>query len=98
MRSEDGEESWNKAIYHEITEPEKLVYTDVFSDKEGNTLENMPQVLVTLHFEELNGKTKLISRTQFPTEEQLKQVLDMGVIDGMISTWNCLEDYLENTQ
>ncbi|RSL30255.1 SRPBCC domain-containing protein [Salibacterium salarium] len=98
MRSEDGEESWNKAIYHEITEPEKLVYTDVFSDKEGNTLKNMPQVLVTLHFEELNGKTKLISRTQFPTEEQLKQVLDMGVIDGMISTWNCLEDYLENTQ
>ncbi|MFZ4453532.1 SRPBCC domain-containing protein [Salibacterium aidingense] len=98
MRSEDGEESWNKAIYQEILEPEKLVYTDVFSDEEGSTLENMPQVLVTLYFEEHGGKTKVISRAQFPSEEQLNQVLDMGIIDGMISTWDCLEDYLKVTQ
>ncbi|KYD20061.1 putative glutathione S-transferase-related transmembrane protein [Caldibacillus debilis] len=35
-QEEYGMESWNKTIYKEIIEPEKIVYIDYFSDSEGN--------------------------------------------------------------
>ena len=36
-----GMESWGKGVYKEIVEPEKIVYTDYFSDADGNTNEEM---------------------------------------------------------
>src|SRR3982750_3642882 len=36
MRGPKGEESWGRATYREIVEPERLVYTDSFSDAAGN--------------------------------------------------------------
>ncbi len=30
-----GDESWGLAIFKEINKPENIVYTDVFSDKDG---------------------------------------------------------------
>lgn len=29
---------WVKFIYHEVNSPEKIVYTNSFSDEEGNTV------------------------------------------------------------
>jgi len=93
-----GQESWGKAIFHEIVEPERIVYSDMFSDAEGNVDKNMPEARITLEFIEHDGKTKLISRTQYATEEALKSVLDMGVIQGITETWNQLADYLTELQ
>jgi uncharacterized protein YndB with AHSA1/START domain len=93
-----GQESWGRAVFNEIVEPERIVYTDVFSDAEGNVNENMPEARVTLDFVEHDGKTKLISRTQYATEEALKSVLDMGVIQGITETWNQLADFLAKLQ
>jgi uncharacterized protein YndB with AHSA1/START domain len=36
MRGPEGEESCGKAVYREIVEPERIVYTDAFVDAEGN--------------------------------------------------------------
>jgi uncharacterized protein YndB with AHSA1/START domain len=43
-------ESWGKVVYQEIVEPERIVYTDAFSDAVGNITEGMPQTLITLTF------------------------------------------------
>jgi len=96
MRSSDGQESWGKTLYHEIDEPERIVYTDVFSDKEGNMVESMPEMLVTLTFIELKGKTKIVSCTRFASEQQLESILDMGVVQGFTETWDCLDEHLKN--
>ncbi|ALS28129.1 ATPase [Paenibacillus sp. 32O-W] len=93
-----GQESWGRAVFNEIVEPERIVYTDAFSDAEGNVNENMPVARVTLDFVKHDGKTKLISRTQYATEEGLKAVLDMGVIQGINETWNSLADFLADLQ
>ncbi|WP_349409920.1 SRPBCC domain-containing protein [Pseudalkalibacillus sp. SCS-8] len=89
-----GMESCGKAYFEEIEEPEKIVVIDRFADSEGNLAENMPAAHITYQFEDYDGKTKLISRTQYETKEALKTVLDMGVIEGMTQTLNRLEELL----
>lgn len=93
-----GQESWGRAVFHEIVEPERIVYIDAFSDADGNVNKNMPEARVTLDFVDLGGKTKLINRTQYATEETLKSVLDMGVIQGVSQTWDQLADFLAELQ
>lgn len=89
-----GKESWGKAVYQEINPPERIIYVDTFSDAEGNSVEGMPETLVTFDFFEKEGETKLIVRAQFPSEEDLQSVLDMGLIEGFESQFNCLDAYL----
>jgi uncharacterized protein YndB with AHSA1/START domain len=90
-----GQESWGKAVYHEIIEPERIVYTDAFSDAEGNIIEGMPQTLITMTFVEHEGKTKLISHALYASAEALQTVLDMGLLVGITQTWDNLEAFLE---
>lgn len=71
MRSPEGEDYWNTGTYKEIVEPEKLVATDSFSDAEGHVVpatyygmsEDYPlEMLMTVTFEEQEGKTKMTLR------------------------------------
>ena len=84
----EGDESWGKAIYKEISKPDKIVYEDYFSDKEGNINEEMPGMLITVEFIEHEGKTKLASTTLFDTSETLTSVLEMGAVEGWNSSLN----------
>jgi uncharacterized protein YndB with AHSA1/START domain len=90
-----GFESWGKAVYEEIVDQEKIVYVDYFSDAEGNEAEGMPPSHVTLVFEELEGKTKVISRSRFDSEEAVKTVIEMGMEQGIRETWDRLEEHLQ---
>ncbi|MBD1382236.1 SRPBCC family protein [Metabacillus arenae] len=93
-----GQESWGKAVYHEIVVPEKIVYTDSFADEEGNAVDGMPETQITMEFVEHEGKTKLISRSQYVSIEALQQVLDMGVVEGSASHYDCLDEHLKEVQ
>jgi len=68
MRSQDGTEFWSTGVYKEIIPDKKIVCTDSFSDDKGNVIPaselNMPgdwpmELLVTVTFEERDGKTKM---------------------------------------
>ncbi|EGL15171.1 MULTISPECIES: SRPBCC domain-containing protein [unclassified Paenibacillus] len=93
-----GMESWGKAVYSEIQAPEKIVYTDYFSDAEGGIAETMPTTVCTLTFTEVEGGTKVVSRGEYATAEGLKQVLDMGMLQGITETWDRLGEHLESIQ
>jgi uncharacterized protein YndB with AHSA1/START domain len=70
MRSPDGQDIWCKGVYREVVEPERIVSTDSFADKDGNVVEpsqyGIPdwpkEALITVTFEEQAGKTKFILR------------------------------------
>ncbi|WP_269850831.1 SRPBCC family protein [Methanosarcina horonobensis] len=71
MRSPEGEDYWSTGVYREIVEQEKLVTTDSFSDAQGNVVPashygmsgDWPlELLVTVIFEENDGKTKITLR------------------------------------
>jgi len=89
-----GMESWGKGIYKEIIESEKIMYTDYFSDAEGNANEDMPSTEVTLEFINVDGKTKLVNRAIYASAEALKTVIDMGMMQGITETWDRLEERL----
>jgi uncharacterized protein YndB with AHSA1/START domain len=94
MRGPDGMESWGKATYQEIIEPERIVYSDAFVDGTGTPIEGTPEMLITVTFEVMGGKTKLVSQTQFGSAEELNAVLEMGMVEGLSQTWDRLEEYL----
>ncbi|MFC0211030.1 SRPBCC domain-containing protein [Paenibacillus chartarius] len=90
-----GMESWGKGLYHDIESPERIVYDDYFSDAEGNLNTEMPATACTLLFEEEeDGKTRLINRAEYATADNLKMVMDMGMLQGITETWDRLEERL----
>lgn len=69
MRAPDGQDFCSKGVYREIVEHERLVMTDSFADKEGNTVSatyygmgaDFPrEMLITVTFEEQDKGTNLI--------------------------------------
>jgi uncharacterized protein YndB with AHSA1/START domain len=93
-----GMESWGKAVYQEIVEPEKIVYMDYFSDADGNEVETMPSCEITMNFIEHGGKTKLVSEGRYESAAALKNVLEMGMEQGIAETWDRLEEHLKELQ
>ena len=77
MRSPEGQDFWSTGVYREIVPLERIVYTDSFADAEGNVVPathygmrpDFPlEMLVTVTFEEQDGKTKMtLMHTGLPT-------------------------------
>jgi uncharacterized protein YndB with AHSA1/START domain len=68
MRSPDGKDYYSTGVYREIVNPKRIVCTDSFADEKGNIVPathygmkgDFPlEMLVTVTFEEFEGKTKL---------------------------------------
>lgn len=91
----EEDESWGKAIYNEIEKPTKIVYRDYFADSKGTINESLPGSKTVLEFLEHNGITRQVSVTRYESAENLRQVLDMGMIEGMNSSMERLDEYLE---
>lgn len=104
QKSPDGNIMWVKFVYIEINSPEKLVYTNCFTDENGNTIrapfhDNWPlEILNTLSFTEHEGKTTLsmIVEPVSPTEEEVQTFEASHEIfqEGFGGTFNQLADYL----
>lgn len=88
LRAKDsGEELWNGGVYREVVAPERLVYTFAWDEESGNT---PTETLVTLTFEDENGKTKMTFRqAPFASTESRD-----GHNEGWNSSFDRLDDYL----
>jgi len=71
MRSPEGNDFWSTGVYREIVPGERIVTTDCFADEKGNVVpaahygmsESFPlEMLVTVTFEEMDGKTRMTMR------------------------------------
>ncbi|WP_114569694.1 SRPBCC family protein [Exiguobacterium flavidum] len=89
-----GMESWGKAVFRKIDAPTFLAYTDYFSDASGTLSDELPSSEIEIDFEEKDGGTLVIFRSDFKTEEGLRQVLDMGVVEGFSSQLRRLDELL----
>lgn len=88
-----GEEVYCQAVYHEVREPLKLVYTDSFADKDWNIVENS-DMYTTVTFEEIAKGTKLSIVTHFASVEDLDKAEDMGMVKGFTDAFDRLDEYL----
>ena len=79
MRSPDGKDIWSTGVYKEIIPLRRIVCTDSFADEKGNVVPaafygmeaGYPlEMLVTVTFAEIDGKTRLTLRhTGFTSDE-----------------------------
>ena len=90
LREQDGSEMPIKGTYHEITRPERLVYTEIFEQYE--TPGDPP--LVTLVLEDAGGRTKLTSTTRYDSKETRDAVVNYGMEAGAAVTYDRLEELL----
>jgi uncharacterized protein YndB with AHSA1/START domain len=100
MKGPDGKEIWSTGTYKEIVPREKIVLTDSFADSEGKIVPasyyNMPgdwarELIVSITFEELNGKTNMVLRhAGLPVE------ISDDCIKGWQSSFDKLEKNLKN--
>ena len=81
MQGPDGIKYPTRGIFTEITEPERIVFTNI---KEGDHGEEQLEVLNTVTFTEENGKTKMTLRATVvkSTPEAC------GSVEGMNVGWN----------
>lgn len=99
MRSPEGQDYWSTGTLRELVEPERIVYTDSFSDAEGNIVpashygmngEWPLELLVTVTFEEYAGKTKLtLQHSGIPAGENRD-----SAEDGWNESFDKLAEYL----
>lgn len=94
MRGPEGEESWGKSLFQEVVTPERLVYIDRFTNAEGQVVEGLPELSITVEFHARGNQTEVISFTTFATPEQLEQLLEMGVVEGTTQTFDQLDTLL----
>jgi uncharacterized protein YndB with AHSA1/START domain len=91
----EGDESWGRAVFNEIVAPERIIYTDAFSDADGNVNAGMPQTRSLIEFAVVDGGTRVTIRATYSTAEALRQVLDMGMVQGLSETLDRLDEHLE---
>ncbi|TCI36431.1 MULTISPECIES: SRPBCC domain-containing protein [Exiguobacterium] len=80
-----GMESWGKATFLEIDPHSRIVYLDAFADEAGNVNPDFPVMTITNEFIDIPDGTLLVSRSEFTDDAALKQVVEMGAVEGFSS-------------
>ncbi len=87
MRLPEGRDIWGMGIYREIVAPSLLVYTDSFADAQGDPVPpehygmsagHPTETLVTMSFEEHEGKTRLTLRHGIPESVEERKGTEQG--------------------
>jgi uncharacterized protein YndB with AHSA1/START domain len=88
MTANEGFEVAFRGEYREITEPERLVNTEIF---EGIPEPDQHPSLVTVSFAEKDGRTTLEMLCEYRDQNDRDLVLQSGMEDGMQESMDALE-------
>jgi len=87
MRGPDGKDYWSTGVYRELVPMERIVVTDSFADEKGNVVpashygmtEDFPlELLVTVTFEQLGNKTKMVLRHEGIPSGMMREMTETG--------------------
>ena len=88
VRDPDGREHGFYGFYHEITPPERLVFTFEYEGVPGHVL------LETVKLEEVDGKTKLTDQSVFQSVADRDGMVQSGVEAGATEMMDRLDELL----
>ncbi len=91
MRTNDGSEFPFKGEYRELNPPERLVQTSIYDVEPYNAEES----LVTVVFEDLGGKTKIVETTLYTSKEARDGHMNSGMEVGAAQSLDKLEVLLD---
>lgn len=88
--------SWGLMLIETINEPSALSFTDSFTDESGEPNNEMPSLKTVVSLEEADGKTTMTIDATGETPEQMKDLLEMGIVEGFSSQMSKLDTLLES--
>lgn len=83
MTGPEGEKARGYWIVTKVDEPTRFEFDDGFADDEGDPVEAMGVTHAVVTLEESGGRTTMTVRTSFESAEQLEQMAQMGMEEGM---------------
>lgn len=83
MTGPDGTKSRGFWEFVKVDPPRSFEVRDGFLTPDGTAAPDMPTMRMRFTFEPDEGGTRMSTVTTFPSAEALKQVLDMGMEEGM---------------
>jgi len=66
-----------------VDPPSALEFTDGFADEDGNPNPEMPTTKVRMRLSERDGGTRMELRSVFDSREQMEQLINMGMAEGL---------------
>ena len=83
MTGPDGDKPRGWWRVTSVNPPTSLEFTDGFADENGNPAPDMPVSTVTMRLTEHDGGTRMELRSAFESREQMEQLVEMGMEEGL---------------
>ncbi|WP_409332521.1 SRPBCC family protein [Trujillonella humicola] len=94
MTGPDGTAAGGWWRFTALDEPRSLEFDDGFTGPDGEPAEDMPVTRARVDLEPVAGGTRMTVRSRFASREQMQQVLDMGVVEGLTAALAQVDDVL----
>ncbi|WP_309615210.1 SRPBCC domain-containing protein [Salinibacterium sp.] len=83
MTGPEGDKMWGWWMVTLVDAPHRLELDDGFANADGTPDNAIAPTHTTVTLEATEGGTRMTSHTQFETTEQLQQMIEMGMEEGM---------------
>ena len=77
-----------------LDEPSSLEFEDGFADDSGAPNPELPTIRVRVEFEATAAGTRMTVTSRFATAEQMEQVVQMGMVEGMTEAMGQIDELL----
>ena len=94
MVGPEGEEHWGITTYTSIHQPTSFSGEDAFCDSDGLINADFPVATFLNQFEANGNETIVTIETAYDSEEQLQQVIAMGMKEGLSLAFEHLDEVL----
>lgn len=80
----------------EVEAPRRLKLRDGFADEHGDPNPDMPTMVMHVDIAPIagSGRTRMTVLTEFPSLEQMQQLVEMGMEEGMREAWEQIDALL----
>ena len=83
MTGPEGEKAGGWWRITDIQAPNRLEFDDGFADDDGAPVEAMGTTHAIVTLEDIGGRTRMTVHSIFESEEQMNQMVEMGMEEGM---------------
>lgn len=83
MTGPDGERFHGWWRITAVNPPRSLEFTDGFADADGSPNDDMPVTTMRMQLIDHDGGTRMELRSTFGSREQMEQLANMGMVEGM---------------
>lgn len=98
MTGPDGERSSGFWEFLAVDEGKFFEVRDGFADADGEENADMPSMRMTFSFEDTDNGSRLVTTTRFESLDQLEQLIEMGMEEGMTSAMGQIDAVLADLQ